>query len=140
MAAAEQREFGPHPLTIIREAIANARVLGAPVRIGSLGVECVPDRRIWRRDPREDGVDPIGAAILHRQPRELDVDVAAAVAVNATIPWVEGCRAGMARTEPSSAWSTSLKASFYAAGFQAGTWLRVQLLHNVEAPARGGKV
>lgn len=144
MAAAtpQQREFGPHPLTIIREAIATAHVVGITVRIGSYGVTLLAGAQSsrWVRDPREDGVDPIGAAILARQPPVTDVDEAAAQAVNAPTPWVEGCAAGIARRERSIAWRSSIKARFYLAGYDAGTWLRSQLLHNVEAPVSGGKV
>jgi len=136
------REFGPHPLTIIREAIEHARVIGVAVRIGDRGVECVsthgPVR--WRRVPTSDGVDPIGAAILHRQPAPADIDEAAAIAVNAPLAWVEGCSDGMKRTEPSQAWTVSIKRRLYGAGYDVGTWLRVQLLHNLRRTPAGGKV
>lgn len=142
MAAAQQREFGPHPLTIIREAIAAARLIGVNVRIGSYGVQFTADNpgRPWMRDPRADGVDPIGAAILARQPQLEDIDEAAADAVNAPIPWVVGCTDGMQRRTPGTAWSSSIKAGEYAAGYQAGAWLRMQLLQKVGPPAGGGKV
>jgi hypothetical protein len=137
VSAAAKRDPGPHPLTIIREAIEAARLQGIRIRIGSHGVEFAPDTSRWIRDPDEGGVDPIGAAILLKQPQLDDVDEAAAAAVNAPIPWTAGCSDGLQRREPADAWATSVKAKMYAAGYSAGIWLRSLLVHNVE-PARGG--
>lgn len=144
MPAAEQpREFGPHPLTIIAEAFEAARLEGIPIRIGSHGVEWASWREgcgRWIREAEADGVDPIGAAILLKQPQLDDIDQAAAAAVNAPIPWVAGCIDGMERRMPSSAWRASIKAQLYGAGYSAGSWLRVQLHQKVGRLAGGGKV
>jgi hypothetical protein len=140
MAAESWREFGPHPLSIMIEAMEAARLLGIRVRIGSHGVELAGGARRWIRDPQADGVDPIGAAILLKQPHAADVDDAAAAAINAPFAWAAGCSDGLEHRAPADAWVTSIKARLYSAGYQAGTWLRVQLLHNVRPACTGGKV
>ncbi len=117
----EIRRPSPHPLTVIAESIRWARAAGHRIRFGAFGVHCVSSHAAdrWEPDPRDSGIDPLGAAILHRQPMATDPYEAAAEALAAPIAWVRGFQEHLDGEAVSSTWGEPIHRTLYAAGREA---------------------
>lgn len=111
----------------LRDAVTWALARGIRVRVGSTGVHCIstegPVR--WEPDPREKGVDPIGALILRVQPDASDLDVAEREVVGGSYPLRDGLADGMAASVHGAAWAKGNARAIYLYGWDAGRMLRL---------------
>ena len=119
--------LGPHPIEIIREAVAAARAGGIPVAlVEDLGVHQTGRALVtWARD-REPVVSPCGALLLHAQPQVPDADRALVRALDAPIGWIEGFVRGSVKLDPEASWLMGPRRQLYLIGFEAGTRYRIE--------------
>jgi hypothetical protein len=126
-------------VTILREAIIWAQLEGYRIRLGTAGygVQCSSrhGNERWERDPREEGVDPLGAVILQHQPEATLPQYAAALALGgggSWIPWVEGAADGLAGEAKNRTWIDrpvpAHVADRYLNGYEAAILLRIAIL------------
>lgn len=128
---------GPHPLTLIRDAVLAARADGYPVIIGSgWGVVCTSSHgaRRWEVDPRAAGVDPLGAVLVRHQPRATSHQAALAEALDVPAIYVTGLEDGIEQARPERTLPTSVARGLYAAGWATAALVREELLREGGRP------
>jgi len=121
------RPSKPHPILVLRAAVEWARARQVPVRLGvAWGVHCVSshDGSRWEMEPAARAVDPIGAAILERQPMATERYAAAAEALSAPAAWIHGLQEALDDEHASESWGESIHRALYAAGREAGELYR----------------
>lgn len=137
MPAPAIRPPKPHPILVLRAAVEWARARGIAVRLGvPWGVQCVSshDGYRWEMEPGARAVDPIGAAILERQPMATEPYAAAAEALSAPAAWIHGLQEALDDEEPSTSWGESVHRALYAAGREAGVLYRADFTrHHMRA-------
>lgn len=130
MTAAATEARSPHPATTVKAAVEWARGRGLRVRlVESFGVVCLSTHAPeWELDPRADALSPIGAVVLMVQPPCSDPDEAASLVLDAPASYVTGLARGIAKGEPSETWTDSVDRRLFAAGYEAGLFVRSWLM------------
>jgi hypothetical protein len=116
-------------LAILRAGVEWAKAQRIRVEPAAPPVECASAHgnvRWVRRGP-DAIVDPIGAAILRRQPQALHLVDAAKETLFSSIPAVEGLADGLSGEPPSPAWVRSVAKGMYLPAYLAGVQLRCEL-------------
>ena len=116
-------------LAVLRAALEWAKTQRIRIEPTAPPLECVSSHastRWVRRDP-DAVVDPIGAAILRRQPGATTLMEAAAEALASRVPCVEGLRDGLAGDPPAQAWALSTAKRLYLPAYLAGVQLRAEM-------------
>jgi hypothetical protein len=79
---------------------------------------------IWERDPSAESIDPIGAAILQRQPVTKDVERAALIALDANPALVVGLETGLRNEVRAPEMLNAPNRRLYLYGVEVGAMLR----------------
>ena len=136
MAATAPAAPAPHPVIVIRTAVAWARARGLRVRIGEFGIRCASAHGAERWEPDNAGaIDPVACAVLHAQPEATDPFAAAAEALAAPESWVRAFCAGLAREDFTATWAESVHRKLAAAGYEAGLRFRFEFHRGREGVA-----
>lgn len=117
-------------IEILIEAVNWALLQGYPVRLDRYGVLCASSLVdiFWEKDRLIPGIDPLGAAILMRQPQKADIVDAAAEVLGESIPFVEGLADGLGLQPKASAWLRPTTRYRYERGYETGANLRIAIL------------
>lgn len=122
-------ERDPLP-ALFAEALNQAHVEGLSlVASGEMGVRCVSTHggRRWEADPNAEGVSPLGAVVLLRQPPAVTPDQAAAIACNTSMRWVEAFAVGVSGLAPITMWRDHVAYRLMAAAWLFGVQIRTTL-------------
>lgn len=116
-------------MALLRAAIAWAHACRIRVEPTAPPVECASSHAStrWVRRDQDAIVDPIGAAILKRQPRATHLIDAAVVALSSTPATCEGIADGLAGEAPSQSWMLSPGKAAYTSGYLGGVELRAAM-------------
>jgi len=128
----------PHAMHELRAAVQWAREHRVPLRLtDSFGVVCTGGHlglATWEPDEYASGVSPVGAAILKSQPQTTDPDEAATIALGAPLPFIEGVAFGLAKLQPTKAWTESIARVQFLAGLELGTFARAWVMRAEVGP------
>lgn len=139
------RQGGKGALGVLLEALAWAHNAGIIVALGPLGVRPKTRWKVfigWEKDPGTGlGVNPLGAAILLRQPKSHDPDIAKCMAIGMGLPWCEGLSDGMSADQLSTEWMRiNMKSGdLYQEGFRVGRELLARCHVVLYPPVGEGK-
>lgn len=116
-------------LAVLRAAISWAKDQRIRLEAAAPPVECVSLNQTtrWVRRHPDAIVDPIGAAILRRQPQATHLVDAAKETLFSSIPAVEGLADGLSGEPPSQSWVRSKAKDVYLPAYLAGVQLRCEL-------------
>lgn len=131
MSASAHRIIRQHPIEVIRSAVLNQRASGVYVRIGTLGAHCtLQDPPCWERDPRENGVSPLGATLIDNSyAPAIDAHEALAALFDAPLAFVHGLADGMDRAETNKEYAENLTdGRAYIGGWEIGYRFREEFL------------
>ena len=130
MSASAKPERSLHPVEIILSSVLSQRASGLYVRVGTLGVHVTSQQPpCWERDPRENGVSPLGATLLeHAYALPIEAHEALAVLFDAPLAYVDGLADGIDKAETDKARAGKADALAYLGGWEIGYRFREEFL------------
>lgn len=131
-ATATDRTPRKNLVTRLLEGIQFAERQHIPVGAEGYGVLATSTHiPAWERDPHAAGLDPIGCAVLHTQPRSSDVLTAACIALDASPVLVAGLEAGLRHEVPDPQHLAAPNRLVYLHGLQVGVAMRSMVVGKV---------
>jgi hypothetical protein len=131
--SASAAQAKPHPVEILREAVAVARARGFVVQPGDHGVRPVPSKHLiaWEVDSEDRRIiSPFGALLLHAQPQSAEFLPAVAISLGAELAYVEAFLCGINHEPPPPDWAREVNVWDRIQALEHGTRYRAHLMAN----------